>query len=515
MNGSESGRLLTENRMPSPDRVIVALICGSIRKLPDFLAIVNRVLDLRDEALVDEIVFSTWSEELEADKARAAWIEANGIRVVTNSFKEFTATHNMKSLPNYLLSGLIQDTQLSAGLDCIRMTYFDLPESNVVIWKLRTDLMIPRMEIFTPTLRRLAGDADARVDRTCIHHASSLDFFDIADITYLTTLEQAARIGGLLPSRLPYYAGKHIPTEAIMCGNHYNFSNMAFFHYNSLRYQDRKAVREAMAKCVSNGEGNEAFAELMALHLHILTRNYVMPRASTWSGPLEVEHLIVGGEVPGMRVYREINHVITDGVVLNRFGSGDVTASTPFGRQVLSRMEAWRAAGDTFDSRRIGAALAPGLCAAIHECIGTPATSSPLARTLPGAPPPSQREARQPSRVARMLRLLAVPSEHGISEAELAAIAEQNPRESTDLAAATLKILGRGIANGPPEPQTTALLSRLRFWANLFCSMELAGVVKPAMAAMDNGYVPAIDHERSSQLRWLDEAGLSFAKLPG
>lgn len=53
---------------------IVALICGSIRKLPDFLVIASRVLALRDAGVVDRIVLSTWTEELEANADLHRWL---------------------------------------------------------------------------------------------------------------------------------------------------------------------------------------------------------------------------------------------------------------------------------------------------------------------------------------------------------------------------------------------------------------------------------------------------------
>lgn len=500
--------------MSSSPPVIVALLCGSIRKLPDFLAIMNRLLQLRGQGILDEIFFSTWHEELAADPARTQWLDRSGIITECVPFGDWSRFQNLKALPNYVSSALIQDTQLAAGLARIRRHTSGIRESDILVWKLRTDLMIPRLELFTATLTKLRAGTQERFAGFYIHHASSLDFFDIADITYISPLSHSDRLGGLSAAHLPHYVGKHIPTEAIIWGNYYNFTHEAFFLYDFLSYEVRKAVRGHVLDSIQGGSLTPEVAELVALHLFILTRSYRIQRMSDWDGPYEVEALFVGGAVPGLRSYRELNQCITDGTALTRLNAGRVNAYTPFGRRVLEHMQAWREAGSAVDTRGIARDLAPRLLAALGEILA--AREPHLAGRLPSPAISTMALPRPPGRpntsaqMMDMLGQMALPAGFELTDDERTEIAALQPRDAPALAVAALRTLGSSFHRAAMEQQATRPRERLHYWANLFASMELLDTVLQVMGKIDLSFTPAITRERASQLKWLNDAALSF-----
>lgn len=474
----------------------------------------NRLLQLREQRVLDEIFFATWSEELSADPARTSWLDRNGVITECVPFADWSRFQNLKALPNYVSSALIQDTQLAAGLSRIRRHASGLPESDVLVWKLRTDLMIPRLELFTSTLTKLRAGTQEPFDGSYIHHASTLDFFDIADITYVTALSNSDRFGGLSAAHLPHYVGKHIPTEAIVCGNYYNFTHDSFFHYDFLPYDVRKAVRSHVLECLREGILSPEVAELVALHLYILARHYRIPRMSDWTGLYEVESLLAGGPVPGLRPYREINQCITDGATLTRLGAGAVSACTPFGRRVLEHLEAWRATTGTADTRAIAGDLAPRLRAALRDILSARAPKlaerfSPVpasATTSPGISAQTTAKAQ----IADMLRQMTVPAGFELTADEWTEMAALQPPDAPGLAVATLRTLGGSYRRALLAEQQAAQRERLHYWANLFASMELLDTVVPLVTKIDPSFTPAITRERASQLNWLNDAAVAF-----
>ena len=491
---------------PSP---WIALICGGIRKIADFAAILSYVLKLRDEGTIDEIVLSTWSEDINGTPGLESWLQRKHIHVAFQSNKKWSSTLSIK-VEQSIVSALIQDAQLRAGIAKIEEITESSPGNNTILWKLRTDLMVSRLGMMGNSLRSMREKPWPEADYCYVHHISMLETFDIADISYVCTLQHAKRIGNITTSCIMRAQGKHIPTESIMFGSYYNDHYPSFARYSSLDYEKRRAFRLLVIDCIQQGKVVPSIAQQLALYLVLLSKQYRLLGNRSNDESIAIESFFSGDKRSLIYSYREANYFTGNTTTLELIVEGRVTACTLFGRHVVDNIREYSNLNLGMETQLLSSSIDSGLRAEVELFLdASPDSRSIIDRSCTSSKDYYSKDARYAA-LSDFLILVKTKEEYKITDHELQHITSCSSGSYTELASLTLTTLSRSMHQQNLKDTKAVAQERLHFWADLFASMDILDYILSEMANIDPTYVPSMDNSRQSQAQWLSCAEISL-----